>query len=247
MLKVAILDDERNSVEVLQLLIEKYCPGLEITAMFTDPAEAVVALRATPPDVLFLDIEMPGLSGFEVLDQLRPAPFSVVFTTAYNQYAVRAFKYSAVDYLLKPISRQEVLHTAARLQETRQLLHSSQYDLLRQAYPATSAPERIALTTSEGLQIVAVADIMYCESEGPYTHVHFWPKGRLLVSRTLKEADEVLTPCGFMRVHHSFLVNLRYVERYIRGEGGEMVMKNGAHVPLARSKKQVFLEGFARI
>lgn len=247
-MKVVILDDELYCVEVLQLMIEKYCPQWEIVRLFTKPEEALVYLKQSPPDILFLDIEMPGLNGFELLSELRPAPFNVVFTTAYDRYAIKAFKFSAIDYLLKPILKQDLLDLMERLKHTAPL-SSAQYDMLLEpnADNAPIIPERIALSTAEGLQIVAVADIIHCESEGSYTHIHLNSKNKIMLSKSLGEASEVLDAPFFMRVHHSHLINLNYVERYIRGEGGEIVLRNGTRVPLARSKKQDFLNIFSKI
>lgn len=247
-MKAIIVDDELYCTEVLSALLKKHCPQVEILAEFTDPQRAVPYILEQAPDLLFLDIEMPRLNGFDLLERCKPIQFQVIFTTAYNQYALRAIKISALDYLLKPIDTQELIQAVEKAQEHFQKPEWAQFELMEKTRnQGESAPKQIALSTLEGLIFVEVADILYCKSEGSYTKLFFADGEIMLLSKSIKEAGELLTICGFLRVHHSYLINLNYIKKYIRGEGGEVIMKNGHTIPVSRSKKAIFLERIAKL
>lgn len=247
-MKAILVDDELYCTELLSALLARHCPEVEVAAEFNDPQKAVDYIKDNPPDILFLDIEMPRLNGFDLLERVRPVAFQVVFTTAYNQYALRAIKISALDYLLKPIDIDELKAAVEKAQQQRQSPQWGQFELMERTRTAAGEPPRtIALSTLEGLHFVDVADIVLCQSEGSYTNLFFMDGESMLLSKPIKDVGELLIPAGFMRVHNSYLINLSHIKKYIRGEGGEIVMKNGHTVPVSRSKKAEFLERIARL
>jgi two-component system LytT family response regulator len=228
-------------------LLQKHCPEIRVVAQFNDPVQGAEYLKANPPQLLFLDIEMPRLNGFDLLQRLQPLSFQVVFTTAYNQYALRAIKLSALDYLLKPIDAEELKSTVQKALQLGRAPEWRQVELMENTRTSAEPPKKVALSTLEGLLFVEVADIAHCQSDGSYTRLYMGNKEEILLSKSIKEVGEILTQCGFLRIHHSFLVNLDHIQRYIRGEGGEIVMRNGQHIPVARSKKQEFLDRVAKL
>lgn len=246
-MKAILIDDERNCLEYLQALLHKYCSEVEILATFTDSKQALREIPILQPDIVFLDIEMPQLNGFDLLANFQPQPdFAVVFTTAYNQYAIRAFRFGAVDYLLKPIKRQELAETIQRISQTKTRISATQLHFTQQAQ-SQAIPEKIALSTAEGLHIVALIDIIYCQSDGCYTRFFLKNSPSILLSKPIKEATELLESAGFLRVHHSFLVNMKEVKKYIRGEGGELIVSNDDNIPVSRTKKNAVLAAFMKI
>jgi two-component system, LytTR family, response regulator len=246
-MNAVIVDDELYCVEVLASLLQKHCPDVRIAAQFTDSTKAAEFLAAHPPDLLFVDIEMPRLNGFDLLHQLQPLQFQVIFTTAYNQYALRAIKLSALDYLLKPIDADELKSAVEKAQRQKSPPEIRQVELMENTFKSVEVPKKIALSTLEGLLFVDVGNIVHCQSDGSYTRLFLLNKEEILLSKSIKEVGELLTQCGFLRVHHSYLINLDHVERYIRGEGGEIILCNGHSVPVARSKKQEFLERVSKL
>ena len=248
-MKAVIIDDEKHCREVLATLIGKYCPGVEIAESFTGGAEALQVIDKINPDIIFLDIEMPGMNGFEFLEKCPGKNFGIVFTTAYNEYAIKAIKHSALDYLLKPIDKNELVEAVEKAKEQNAQKTSSRVEQLLSTLNLKKENKRFAVPTLEGLIMLNSEEILYCESDGPYCTFHFITGTKpLLTSKTLKEAEEVLQGGGeFFRVHHSFLINLKFVQKYIRGEGGEVIMNNGKNIPVARSRKQDFMKVLERM
>ncbi|AQG79438.1 LytR/AlgR family response regulator transcription factor [Spirosoma montaniterrae] len=244
-MKVILLDDEKLATELLALKLRKLGMGVEIIAQFNQPEVALETLRTTPFDLLFLDIEMPRLNGFDLLAQLDPFSFDVIFTTAYDQYAIRAFRYSALSYLLKPIREDELREVIVRWQQrsVRQL-HQAQLSLLREQYqtPTTAPRSRIALPTNEGHAIVEIADIVRCMADASYTHIYLTNNRTLLICRTLKEVEQALDTSGFVRTHHSHLINPAYLTKIVRQDGGYLLMADGAQVPVTKLKRDWLLE-----
>ncbi len=245
-MKTFIVEDEPRSAQLLAHLLEKHCPEVQLAGVFTDSTKALEVLAVEPVELLFLDIEMPRLNGFDLLDRLVPIGFRLVFTTAYDQYAVRAFKYSALDYLLKPIDVEE-LKAAVRKAVSLPPPVASQFDFFKTTRSNAEPPERIAVSTLDGLQFIEVRNIVRCNSDGSYAELHLAGGQKIVLSKNLKDFEELLLPCGFLRIHHSHLINLKHVERYLRGEGGEVVMTDGAHLPVARSRKEEFLGRIAKV
>ncbi len=245
MIRSIIIDDEPVGRALLADLIAEYCPNVAVVAQADCVATARREIHAHNPDLVFLDIEMPRGNGFELLDGINNRPFDVVFTTAYEQYALRAIRASAVDYLLKPINRTELVAAVAKAERAsaeRNGMQQRLATLLETLRHPNAEPSRLALPTDDGLRMVAIADIIHCEAAGSYTWFALAGGDRCLVSRPLKEFEVILADMGFVRVHHSHLVNIDHVRRYVRGEGGELVMSDGATVLVARRKKEELLK-----
>jgi len=232
-----IIDDEPYCCDTLSILLERYCPQVEVTGRYHSAAEALESIRLSPPQLLFLDIEMPRMNGFELLEKVGPINFDLIFTTSYDQYAIRAIRHSALDYLLKPIDREELMQSVEKVGQRTPL--PQQIDLLFQKLQAPAhAFNKIAIPTMEGLQMVPVCNIIHCASDSNYTILHLKGQQRVVASRTLKEIEEMLEDYSFLRVHHSSVVNLNEVEKYVRGEGGYLVMSDGSAVNVSRSRKE---------
>jgi two-component system LytT family response regulator len=219
---------------------------VQVVGIHNDAQAALAALRQQQPDLLFLDIEMPRLNGFDLLAQLGAATCKVIFTTAYDQYAVRAFKFNALDYLLKPIDREELIKAVDRAaQASAPSPERVQAVRLLREQPM---PDRIALPVGQELLFVEVADILYCESDGSYVSVFVQGASKpILLSKSLRELEELLNNPQFFRSHNSYLINLRHISRIVRSDGGEIILRNGASVPVARAKKQELLGLIAKL
>ncbi|WP_338874854.1 LytTR family DNA-binding domain-containing protein [Spirosoma sp. SC4-14] len=242
-----LVDDEKHCRDVLALLLAKYCPTVDLLAPCADGRAGLEAIERYRPDLVFLDIEMPGMSGFDMLAACRFTSFRVIFTTAYNEYAIQAIRHNALDYILKPVDKDELVQAVSKAIQEREHRSAASVDQFVEYLTRQKLGDRIALPTMEGLQILKADDIYYCESDGGYTHFFLTNGKNVLISKTLKEVEEVLEHKGFCRVHHGFLINLRYVQRYIRGDGGEVVMDNNKTLPVSRNKKQEFLSLLEKI
>jgi two-component system LytT family response regulator len=242
-----IVDDEKNSREVLATMLQKYCPEIAVLKSCSGAEEALERLQKEKPDILFLDIEMPGMNGFEMIEHINQPEFEIIFTTSYSEYAIKAIKHSALDYLLKPIDKDELIYAVKKASKNKTPFSSSRIEHLLELLQGKKSSRRFAVSTSEGLIILNAADILYCESDGPYCKFYFANNKTLITSRTLKEIEEVLQDYDFCRIHHSYLINMKFVDKYIRGEGGEVVLTNGKKLPVSRTKKQDFLLLFEKI
>ena len=242
-----LVDDEKHCRDVLALLLARYCPQITLLAACADGSEGVEAIERHRPDLVFLDIEMPGMSGFDLLKTCQFTGFRVIFTTAYNEYAIQAIRHNALDYILKPVDKDELRQAVAKAEEAISARPTTQVDEFVAYLNKQKTGDRIALPTMEGLEILQSDEIYYCESDGGYTHFFLTNGKAVLISKTLKEVEEVLESKGFCRVHHGFLINVRYVQKYIRGDGGEVVMANNKNIPVSRNKKQEFLSLLERI
>lgn len=242
MITAIIVDDERHSCDALQILLKDYCPEVEVVSICYSGEEALQTIQRLHPQLVFLDIEMPAMNGFQLLEQLAKIDFDLIFTTSYDQYAIRAIKFSALDYLLKPVDREELQKAVQKLVNKKNNSLSQQLEILLQKVNQPSIPvHRIALPTMQGLEVVPVNSIISCASNNNYTEFFLTGKRKLLVSRTLKETEEMLEGYAFLRVHHSYLVNLNEITRYIKGEGGYLLMSDGSSIDVSRSRKQLLL------
>lgn len=217
--------------------------------MATSVPEGVALLGKVKPKILFLDIDMGDQTGFDLLQALGPDRPHVIFTTAHEGYAVKAIRFSALDFLLKPIDPDELESAIAKvLQLERTPQTPDQFmALMKNLTQPKTADRRIALPVADGLEMVDVDNITYCESDSNYTVVHQTDKKRLVISRTLKEFEDILDPERFVRVHHSYLINVKHITKYIRGEGGEVIMSDGTNVAVSRRKKQELMDSLARL
>lgn len=248
MLKCIIIDDEQDGRDVLQLLITEFCTDVTIADLCASGKDGIKAILKHQPDLVFLDIDMPDMTGFEVLDCVKTQKMKVIFVTAHNQYAIRAFKYSAIDYILKPASPQAILEAVEKAKQIEFRNYSNQYDVLTSTLKNESQlPEVIALPLADGLKVARIAEIMYCKADKNYTHVHFTNGKKLLVSKQLKEFESLLAPHGFFRVHNSSLVNIAQVSKYVRGEGGYLIMNDNASIEVSRQKKDELLKLLNRL
>ena len=242
MIRTLIVDDEKHSCEALQLLLEANCTNIEVVGVAHSGEEALRLIRQMKPGLLFLDIEMPHMNGFQLIEQLHQIDFEIIFTTSYDQYAIKAFKFSALDYLLKPIDREELESAVQKVERKLKGNFESQWQILVQKLNQPAAVQRIALPTMQGLELVPIHQIICCVSSNNYTSFQIKEQNNILVSRTLKETEELLRDHAFLRVHHSHLVNLNEIVRYVKGEGGYLIMSNGQHLDVSRSRKEVLLQ-----
>lgn len=244
-LTAILVDDELHCLETLQWQLTRYCPSVEVIGRYLSAQEVLTALPQQKPDVAFVDIEMPHMNAFEMLEALNRIDFQLVFTTAYDEYAVKAFKVNAVDYLLKPIDKDELIAAVQKVE--RNPVHKQQYQALKQ-FLQSQYPEdaRITFSTQEGLEVVAIQDIIRCQSDSNYSDILLVDGRKITISRTLKEVEEMLSMYSFFRVHHSHLVNLRHIRKYLRGDGGAIVMSDQSQVSVARSRKEQLLSLLTR-
>jgi two-component system, LytTR family, response regulator len=243
MITAIIIDDEAKGRLALREKLLAYCPQIKLLAEATNGQEAILLIQHHKPQLIFLDIEMPRMNGFEMLNELHEKKFHIIFTTAYDQYAIKAIKYAAFDYLLKPIDIEE-LKTAIEkidLKETNQT--KNQVELLKQnmQHPKKQL-NKLAIPTLDGLLFFDINDIIHLEANSNYTFIYFADKSKITASKTLKEFEELLPEDIFFRTHHSHLINLNYIKRYIKGDGGQIELQNGVYVDVSRRKKEEFLK-----
>jgi two-component system LytT family response regulator len=237
-----LIDDEQHCLDTLSGDLARYCPDIELLGQFGSSEQALAWLKGNRVDVVFLDIVMPGLTGFQLLERLSPVPFQVIFTTAYSEFAVKALRASAVDFLEKPIDKDELMTAVERLKErSRANLTPVQLAALLYNLDRSNPVKRLGLPTREGLEFVPVPGILYCSADGNYSRVFFEDGSERLISRSLKEMENLLSEYPFCRIHHAYLVNLEHVTRFLRGDGGSVILVNGQSLPVSRQKKPDFL------
>ncbi|PKD20850.1 LytR family transcriptional regulator [Salegentibacter salinarum] len=250
-MKVAILDDEVHCVEGLVLHLRKNFPDAEIIYKGTRPEAALEVLPNAKIDLLFLDVEMPGMNGFELLDQLQETKFDVIFTTAYSQYAAQAFKAKAVNYLLKPIDEIEFREAILDWQEERKKKNnfSSEKisDLLTYMRREGILKNKIALPVADGYEFIETNEILYAQSQNNYTQLFLSDKRNLVLSKTLKEFEKLLDKYFFIRIHKSYLINPNYMKKYYKNDGGYLVMQDGKTIPVSKTKKDLITSLFDAI
>jgi two-component system LytT family response regulator len=245
MIKSILIDDEGHCLETLGMLLELHCPSVSVIDQCRSANVGLTAIEKWKPDLVFLDVEMPIMNGFELLKQFKDIPFSVIFTTGYDQYAIRAIKFSALDYLLKPIDPKDLIAAVQKVETRKQLPFREQLMMLLDKLNHGSSFGRVAVPTSDGLELIHADRIISCEADDNYTHFHLKDQPKITACRTLKEVQELVSPFSFfVRVHHSHLVNLNEVTRYVRGEGGYLMMSNGTSISVSRSRKDALLRFF---
>ena len=245
MLTAILIDDEPNAVGLLALRLANHCPQVEVVASCTSSTKGIQAILNHRPDVVFLDIEMPQMNGFQLLEAVESVSFSLVFVTAYDKFALKAFRYSAVDYLLKPIDTQELIQAVSRVEKQRRTT-PEQMDHLQQQFGASghALPDTIALPYQNGVAFVALKDVLYCESDDNYTKVHVEDGQRYLVTKSLKDIQDLLEERNFLRVHRQYIVNLNHIKKFVRGQGNYLIMSNQQSIPVSRMLKDRLMERF---
>ena len=248
-MKALIIDDEPDNVRLLALQLARHCPQIDLVGQFTDSTNGLRAIQTLQPGLVFLDIEMPVMNGFQLLERVGDINFHIVFVTAYDQYAVRAFRFSALDYLLKPIDTVDLIATVRRA-ETTTRINPKQLELMRQYYPGSQGSAgspvkgRIALPHASGMVFIETKQIIYCEADSNYTRFHLQSGDVYSVTKTLGDVQDVLETGDFVRVHRQYMVNLEHIQKLVKGEGTYLLMTNGVSIPVARQQKDRLMERF---
>lgn len=239
MFTALIVDDEKHSREALAGMLAKNCPEVQVIAQSDNAKDAEEAILKYKPDIIFLDIEMPESSGFDLLARLKEVNFEIIFTTAFGQYAIQAIRFSALDYLLKPIEAEDLIKAVQRAGTKISSLHQRQkIDTLLNNVQYLNTDKKIALPTLSGMEFVTLRNIIRCESDNTYTIFYLADKRKIVVSKSIGEYEELLMDYHFLRVHQSHLINLRYVKNYQKGEGGMIVMEDNSAVDVSRRRKE---------
>jgi len=242
MIRSIIVDDELKSRESLRILVEDFCEGVEVKALCQNLTEAIQAIDQFNPDVVFLDIQLQRETGFDLLTRSETFDFEVIFTTAYSEFAIKAFKFSAIDYLLKPIDIEELRRALVKVEKRiGNTITERLQQLLQNLRTGSSENYKLALPTTDGLVFVKVNQILYCEAASNYTEIIMDDNKKYVVSRTLKEYEDMLADHNFFRIHHSYLINLNGIKKYVRGEGGYVIMNNDKSLDVSKRKKEGFL------
>lgn len=243
--RVIIVDDEEGARESLSNLLVKFVEGVKIVAKAESIASAIEKIEKHKPDLVFLDIEMPFGSGFELLEKIKPINFNIIFVTAYDHYALKAIKFSALDYLLKPVDIDELRTAVSKHLKSANTKTDENYENLLSNLKTTSNDKKIAIPDGNGIAFVQVSNIIRCESDGNYTRIFLASGKKILASKTLGDYDKLLDSVGFFRVHRSHLINLSHIKKYVKGEKGYVEMSDLSRVEVSRRKKTPFMEALA--
>jgi len=242
MLRVIIIDDEKNARDVISAIISKHCKQVEVVAIADGVASGIEMINEFNPNLVLLDIHLQDGSGFDILKKIKSDNFKIIFITAYEEYALKAFKFSALDYILKPINSHE-LAAAINKVAGLQTITDIQFNAFNHNYSnKDKESKKIVLKTLDSIYAVNVKEIVRCEADTYYTKFFLNDGQIIMVSSTLKEFDEMLSEFGFFRVHQSHLINLDYFVRYKKADGGSAVLKDGIEIPVASRKKELFLQ-----
>ena len=248
MLSTIIIDDEPHVRKTLARMVEEECSNVKLLKSADGVKSGLKAINEQNPDLVLLDIQMNDGTGFDLLKKAEPINFKVIFVTAFDQYAIQAFKFSAIDYLLKPVDPEDLVQAVNRAEQMLQQDFSTQLKVLDENLKTRDTKgKKIILRTSETVHLVRVSDISYCESDSSYTNFYLANGQKILVSKTLREFEDMLKEFGFFRVHKSFLVNLFSISKFEKADGGYLVMENKDRVPVASRKKEQLLELFERM
>jgi two-component system LytT family response regulator len=243
-MKAVIIDDEKDSRNILANYLNKYCPDVVVCGFGESVASGLEEIKKNQPDIVFLDIEMPYGNGFDLLDQIEDITFETVFVTAFNHYAIQALNQSAAYYLLKPIDIDELVLAVEKIKNERSEKNYTQHAQVLLENKKSGVNQKIMLPTMEGFEIVNINTILYCEAADNFTKFYFEQSQPLMICRTLKYFEDVLTDHRFLRIHRSYLINPDFVVRYSKGKGGYVTMKNNQELEISPNKKKEFLDLF---
>lgn len=244
MIRCVIVDDESKAREILFDMLKLYCTNVEVIGQAHNVSSAYEIIKSTKPDLVLLDIKMPDGSGFDLLNKFNNIDFKVVFITAHEEYAIKAFRFSAIDYILKPVDPSDLISAVEKTTSANGLNGmNEQFQTFKDNYynGESSQDKRIVLKTTENIYIIYLKDVIRCQSEKNYTYFYFTNRERIIVSKTLKDFEEILGDFGFMRIHRSHLINLKFIDRYEKSEGGFLIMNDGSKVEVSHRKKEALL------
>jgi two-component system LytT family response regulator len=242
MLKAVIIDDIRESRDALKRELESYCPNVEIIGEADSVVSGAKLLKQNTPEIVFLDIQLGDGTGFDILELLDQINFNIIFTTASDAYAVKAFRFSAIDYLLKPIDPDDLKAAVEKASQTKRTPNESLEMLMEHSRQVYKPLKRLALNTLEKIHVVNISDIVRCEADVNYTLFFFSDKTKLLVTKTLKDFEDMLKDHQFLRVHQSHLVNTNFIKEFVKGDGGYLMMHDGSSVPVSTRKRNSVVE-----
>jgi len=244
MIRTIIIEDEQKSREMLAAIVEKNCPDLSVVGLAKNVKEGVEMIQNLKPELVFLDISMPDGSGFDLLEQVTGHKFDLIFATASDAHAIKAIKYSACDYLLKPIDMEELQVAVARVVKKKNAIPNMEnlQFLIQHLKRSDEHFQKITLPTGNAYEIVNVKDIVRCEADGSYTTFYLSDKRKLMISAGLKHYEELLPEKDFIRVHHHHLINMNHVIRFLKEDGGYAIMSDGSKIEISRRKKETFME-----
>lgn len=237
--RACIIDDELNSRTTLSSFIGKYCPEIELVGQADGVQSGVELIEVVKPDVIFLDIQMNDGTGFDLIEKLSHRKVEIIFVTAFNEYAIKAFRYSAIDYLLKPINPEELVQAVNKLKDETRLSQIEQK--LEALIQNKSSIQKIAISSVEGIRLEEVSNVKYCESDNYYTTIYLRTGDKIVVSKTLKEYDKMLSGDGFYRIHQKYLVNISEIKNYSKSDGGFVTLNDGTTLTVSRRKKEGLL------
>ena len=241
--KAILIDDEAKSRTALGSFLSKYCPSVELVGEADGVKSGLQIIAQTSPDVVFLDIEMNDGTGFDLLEKISNPSFEVIFVTAFNQYAIKAFRFSAIDYLLKPVNPEDLIQAVSKLSDNSRLNEIERK--LEALMSNRKSIQKIAIPSMQGIRLEEVANIRYCESDNYYTIIHLLTGERLIVSKTLKEYDKTLSDDGFIRIHQKYLVKVSEIKTYSKSDGGFVTLSDGTHLTVSRRKKDELLKAIS--
>ena len=245
MLRTIIIDDEEHQRSAIEKMVRKYCKNVEVIASADGVEKGIKSIKKYNPDLVLLDIKMKDGTGFDLLERLQPIDFKVIFITAYDQFAIKAFRWSALDYLLKPVDPDELVDAVSKAKDTIQKDFLIQMENLRELIKSkASGHKKKNVKTFDNIHLVSLKEVMYCQSDGNYVTFHLQNGEKIMVSSSLNNYEEMIAEHGFFRVHKSYLVNLKYIRRFEKAEGGFVILENEIKIPVASRKREQFLEIF---
>lgn len=249
MIRSILIDDEKHCRDSLSVTLKNHFPEIDLVAACTNIIEGQAAIEQLKPELVFLDVEIPPSTGFDLLQKLNAVSFEIIFTTAFDKYAVRAIKASALDFLLKPVGKEELGLAIERFKQKKSKNDSRQQmeTLFANIRQLREPLKKIMLPSQNGFEYANVKDIIRLQSDSNYTTFYFTDKRKIVVSRTIKDYEDMLTGHDFFRVHQSHIINIQYIKTYVKGEGGIVIMQDGSEIDVSRRRKEEFLKALENL